>query len=98
MRRFNRNSLNFEKHKEINNFLNFSLSNWLTPQILGPIGVPKNQKKSLFNNTYLSFSSLQCSSGNLFEKISDHLPNVLIVKDLSVFRPQRKDLKRLETL
>ena len=49
----------------------------------------------------MNFSDLQGNSSNLFEKISDHLPNFLIVEDLSVlnkekFKQQRRNLKHFD--
>ena len=77
------------------------LSNWLTSKIRVPTRIPENQKESLIGNIYLNFSDLQFNSGNLSEKILDHLPNSLIVEDLSAlnkekFEPQRTDLKHFD--
>ena len=78
--------LNFEKNEEVNGCLKLLLSNWFTPQILGPTRIWKDQKESLIGNTYLNFSNLQCNSGNLFEENSDQLDNFLTVEDLSSIR------------
>ena len=76
-----------------NNYLNLLLLNWLTPQILGPTRIPEHQKESLIDNIYLNFTDLQCSSDNLFQKISDHLPNFLLVEDLSVLNKEQFNQK-----
>ena len=82
-----------------NNYLNLLLLNWLTPQILGPTRIPEHQKESLIDNIYLNFTDLQCSSDNLFQKISDHLPNFLLVEDLlSSIRNNSTKKKGLGTL
>ena len=81
---FNLNLLNFERNEEVNNFLNLLVSNWLTPQIFGPTRVAENQRESFIDNIFLNFSDCHCISGNLFEKISDHLPILLIIEDLAV--------------
>ena len=62
-------------------------------QILGP-------KESLIDNIFINFSDLHCLSGNPFEKISDHLPNFLIIENLSVLKIQKnkvriRDMKNL---
>ena len=93
---FNLHFLNFERNEEVNNFLNLLLSNWFNPQILGPTRVAENQRESLIDNIFLNFSDCHCISGNLFEKNSDHLPNLLIIEDLAVLtknksKPKERD-------
>ena len=41
-------------------------------------------KPSLIDNIFINFTDLHCDSGNLLEKISDHLPNFLIAEKLDV--------------
>ena len=95
---FNLNLLNFERNEEVNNFLNLLVPNWFTPQVLGPTRVPENQRESFIDNIFVNFSDCHCISGNLFEKISDQLPNFLIIEDLAVLtkkksKPKKRDLK-----
>ena len=86
---FNYNLLAFDKNKETNDFLNLMISNWFTPQILGPTRITEHQKESLIDNIFINFSDLHCLSGNLFEKISDHLPNFMIIENLSILKKQK---------
>ena len=89
---FNYNLLAFDKNKETNDFLNLMISNWFTPQILGPTRITEHQKESLIDNIFINFSDLHCLSGNLFEKISDHLPN-FIIENLSVLKKQKNKVR-----
>ena len=58
-----------------------------TPQILGPTRITENEQASLIDNF---FSDFHCTSGNFFEKISDHLPNFLIIEKLSYHLEKNK--------
>ena len=49
----------------------------------------------------MDFNDIHCYSGNLIEKITDHLPNFLIIEKLTVKlgiqdRPQKRDLKNFD--
>ena len=90
---FNYNLLAFDKNKETNDFLNLMISNWFTPQILGPTRITGHQKESLIDNIFINFSDLHCSSGNLFEKISDHLPNFMIIENLSALKKEKSKVR-----
>ena len=80
---FNLNLLKFDKNKKITEFLNFFTANWFTSQILGPTRITENERASLIDNFFIDFNHLHCTSKNVFEKISDHLPNFLITEKLS---------------
>ena len=54
--------------------------NWLSPQILRPSRETAHEKPSLIDNISINFHNLNCTSGNLLERISEHLPNFLIIK------------------
>ena len=74
---FNLNLLKFDKNKDITEFLD--LLQWLIPQIPGPTSITENEQASLIDNFFIDFNDLHCTSGNVFEKISDHLPDFLII-------------------
>ena len=76
---FNLNLLKFDKNKKIAEFLDFLTAKWFTPQILGPTRITENEQASLIDNFFIDFNDLHCTSGNVFEKISDHLPDFLII-------------------
>ena len=46
----------------------------------GPARITQNDKQSLTDNTFIDCQDLKCTGDNLIENISDHLPNVLIMK------------------
>ena len=68
----NINLLNFDKNKDVNEFLDVITSNWFTPQILGPTRIVEHNKPSLADNIFVNFSDMHCTSGNIIEKITDH--------------------------
>ena len=88
----NLNLLKFDKNKEITEFLDFLTAKWFTPQILGPTRITENEQASLIDNFFIDFNDLPCTSGNFFEKISDHLPNFLIIEKLSYHLKKKKSL------
>ena len=90
---FDYNLLAFDKNKGTNDFLNLMISNWFTPQILGPTRITGHQKESLIDNIFINFSDLHCSSGNLFEKISDHVPNFVIIENLSALKKEKSKVR-----
>ena len=67
-RDFNSNLLNFDKNKEVNEFLDLLASNWFTSHILGSTKFVEHNKSSLADNIYINFNDMHCTSGNLLEK------------------------------
>ena len=87
--------MNFDKNKEVNEFLEVLTSNWFTLQILGPTRFVEQNKPSLADNIFVSFRDMHCTSGNIIEKITDHLPNFLIIENLNTQLDSKvKTLKR----
>ena len=60
--------------------------NWLSPQILGASRVTAHEKPSLVDNIFINFHNFNCTSGNLLERISEHLPNFLIIEKIKTFK------------
>ena len=58
-------------------------SNFLHPCITEPTRLIKKQKPSLINNIFVNFFNKKVISGNLFDKISDHLPNFVVIKNIN---------------
>ena len=56
-------------------------SDLLQPHILGPTRFLDNIKPSLNDNICFNFIDKNCHSGNLYAKISDHLPGFIIIDD-----------------
>ena len=79
---FNYNLLNHDKAKTVTEFMNFLSSNLLQPHILGPTRLLDNNKPSINDNILTNFIDKNCKSGNLYDKISDHLPNFIIIEDI----------------
>ena len=79
----NLNLLNFDKNKEVNEFLDILTSNWFPPQILGPTRFAEHNKHSLVDNIFVKFSDMHCTSGNIIEKITEHLPNFLLIQSFN---------------
>ena len=90
--------LNFDKNKEVNEFLEVLTSNWFTPQILGPTRFIEQNKPSLVDNIFVNFSDMHCTSGNIIEKITNHLPNFLIIENFNTMldskaKSRKRDLE-----
>ena len=97
-RDLNINLLNFDKNKEVNEFLDLFTSNWFTLQTLGATRFVEQNKPSLVDNIFISFNDMHRTSGSIIEKITDHLPNVLIMENFNTqldsnVKPQKKDLQ-----
>ena len=95
-RDFNANLLNFDKNKEVNEFLDLLASNWFTSHILGSTKFVEHKKSSLADNIYINFNDMHCTSGDLIEKITNHLTNILIIEGLTThlglkFKPLKRD-------
>ena len=63
----NINLLNFDKNKEVNEFLDVLTSNWFTPQILGPTRFVEHNKPSLVDNIFVNFSDMHCTRQNIIK-------------------------------
>ena len=98
---FNLNLLKVDTNTEVNDFLNLLTRKWFTPHILGPTRITSQNKPTLIDNIFLNFIDMHCYSGNLIEKITDHLTNFLIIEKLTVKldnqdRPLKRDLKNFD--
>ena len=84
-------------------------SNFLHPCITEPTRFIKKQKPSLIDNIFLNFFNKKMINGNLFDKISDHLPSFVVIKNKQTKRKFKiqdtknfnrdnylKDLKKLK--
>ena len=80
---FNVNLLNCESHPESNDFLLMLNSYFLLPCISQPTRITERSATlidNMFSNTY----AMNAISSNLASKISDHLPQFLIVDNRKV--------------
>ena len=91
----NINLLNFDQNKEVNEFLEVLTSNWFTLQILGPTRFAEQNEPSFVDNIFVNFSDTHCTSGNIIEKITEHLPIFLLIENLNTQLDSKiKSLKR----
>jgi len=90
---FNFDLLNHDKNPAVSSFLHMMLDNNFQPCINAPTRIVNGSKPSLVDNIFVN-SIEKCISGNLFEKISDHMPNFVIFENAKD-KPKRKiTLKR----
>ena len=89
---FNYDLLKHESDPIIGEFLQMMIDNSYQPCITEPTRIINNHKPSLVDNIY-SNSIETCVSGNLFDKITDHLPSFVIVSNVKN-RPKPKIIQR----
>ena len=80
---FNYNLMKHEKVKAVGDFLNLMYKFLYSPHIIGPTRFPKNEAPSLVDNIFVNTLDKHSISGNLFNKISDHLPNFIMLQDIN---------------
>ena len=79
----------------MNEFLEVLTSNWFTLQILGPTRFAEQNEPSFVDNIFVNFSDMHCTSGNIIEKITEHLPIFLLIENLNTQLDSKiKSLKR----
>ena len=76
---FNINLLNTGTNTNISEFYDNMASHFFAPYILQPARLTKISK-TLINNIFLNSIEFETFSGNLISLISDHLPQLLILK------------------
>ena len=79
---FNYNLLNLETDEMARNFINLMYENFFQPCILRPTRVLSYCKPSLGDNIFINNTN-QPISGNIIDKISDHMPNFLILENVA---------------
>ena len=80
------------KNEAISSFLNMTLQNNFQLCIAEPIRIIDGNKPSLIDNI-VSNSLEHTISGNLFENISDHMPNFVIIKNVK-YTKKNKNVRR----
>ena len=95
----NYNLLHHKHNQHVNEFVNIMYSNFLHPCITEPTRLIKKQEPSLIDNIFVNFFNKKIISGNLFDKISDHLSSFVVIKDINNKQTKRKfkirDMKNL---
>ena len=80
---FNINLYNYSSHTETNDFINLMVSNYLLPHILHPTRVT-DHSAIIIDNIFSNNCELGTLSGILLSQISDHFPQFLIIKNITV--------------
>ena len=94
---FNYNIFKIEKNSIISKFLKLMYSNFLWPCILEPKRIVSNNKLSLID-IFINITD-KIDSGNIIDKVSDHMPNFVLVKDIIKAKKYQKiKIKRYQKL
>ena len=96
---FNYNLLNHETDTQVNDFIQIMLSNFCQPHIIQPTRIVDSAKPSLVDNIFFNSIEYETKSGNITSKISDHLPNFIILEKLDfrttkAIKIQRRDFTK----
>ena len=78
----NYNLLNHEYNNYIKNFVDIIYSHFFQPCITEPTRILGRNKPCLINDIFISTCTKSLNAGNIINKISDHLPNFLIIQNL----------------
>ena len=111
-RDFNFDLLKYDYKNLTYDFLSIMYSNFFQPCILEPTRITSNNRPSLLDNIFINTLDKDVYSGNIIDKISDHMPNFAIivfhkkrnqkimVRDMSHFNEiiYKKDLEELKRL
>ena len=91
--------LNHEYKNQIKNFTDIMYSNFFQPCITEPSRIVGKNKPSLIDNIFINTCTKSLNAGSI-DKISDHLPNFLIIQNLKEERLKQKiqirDMKNFE--
>ena len=80
---FNYNLFNYEKDVNIKTFVDTMYGHNMQATIDKPTRVVKKQKPALIDNIFTNAVDKDIVTGNLISKISDHMPNFIIMKDVN---------------
>ena len=65
-------------------------SNFFQPCITEPTRIAGRNKLSLIDNIFINTCTKSLNAGNIIDKISDHLPNFLIIQNVKEERLKQK--------
>ena len=91
---FNFDILKFEFDSDINDFVDLMFENAFQPCILKPTRFTDYSKPSLIDNIFINTTSFDITSGNILDKISDHMPNFAFFHDLGSKAEKQTKMKR----
>ena len=89
---FNYDLLKYEHNIYINEFLNTMSSNFLQQCLTKPTRIVKYNRPSLVDNTFVNIYDKEIHSGNIIDKITDHLPNFVIIENM-INKLQKQNFK-----
>ena len=75
-------------------FSNLMYSNFLRPCILEPTRIVANNRPSIIDNIFINTTDKKIDSGNKTDKVSDHMSNYLLVKDIIETKKYQKIKRR----
>ena len=87
---FNYDLLRLNKNEYSKAFIDIMFSHFLQPCIVEPTRCVNGNRPSLIDNIFINVIEKSLKSGNLTSKISDHLPNFLLINDLIPKTPKTK--------
>ena len=79
---FNYVSLKHKYNENVSEFLNMLYYNFPKPCIREPPRIIKGNGPTLVDIILINLDNNKCSSGNLYEEITDHLPNLLMIENV----------------
>ena len=72
---FNFDLLKYDYNNLTNDFLRIMCSNFFQLCMLEPTRITSNDRPSLLDNIFINTHDKEVYSGNIIDKISDHIPN-----------------------
>ena len=79
----NINLLNYDSNTATNEFLNFMVSQYLLPHILHPTRIT-DHLSTIIDNIFTNNTDYETISGNILTLITDHFPQFIILKKMSI--------------
>ena len=92
--------MNHEIDTQVDDFIQIMLSNFCQPHIIQPTIIVDNARPSLVDNIFFNSIEYETESRNITFKISDHMPNFVILEKLDLrttkaIKIQRRDFTKL---
>ncbi len=99
---FNYNLFKYSKDQHVTTFADIMSTFNMQPTINKPTRIVNKQKPSLIDNIFVNSLDKDITSGNLVSKISDHMPNFIIMNDYCLpnkkFRNKKRSYKNYNTM
>ena len=91
---FNYNLLKYSYTEQIKTFVDTMASRNLQPTINKPTRIVRNQQPSLIDNIFTNATDKEIITGNLVSKITDHMPNFIIMKHITFAKKSIRKRRR----